>query len=495
MRIKSLGFSSAIAASLAAGVAATNAAPASAAQVAPAPTEAVTLSVGRGTLVRLASPMSDIFIADDKVADVQVRSPNQLYVFGKGPGETTVYATNKAGTVVWSSIVRVGPGLNSIGTMLKLAMPEAAITATPMNGMVLLTGTVGSPTDVAEAQNLVQAFVGKDTQVVSRIKAATPLQVNLQVKFAEVNRDVVKSLGVNLLTQDRTGGFVFGLSRADRAFATFNASDFGGTFNNVTDGRTTLNFAKRFLGLDVAAAIDLAESDGMAITLAQPNLTALSGETASFLAGGEIPIPVSQGNNQVTIEYKQYGISLAFTPTVLADGRISMRVRPEASQLSDAGAVTLNSFRVPALTTRRAETTVELGSGQSFVIGGLLSNTRNNSIDKAPILGDLPILGALFRSKNFNRSETELVIVVTPYLVKPVSANQVALPTDGYRTPTDFQQNILGQSFDGKTGEQRPMPRREPATPDQPTLGAVTPRPSEKQSAAAGSPNPGFSFN
>lgn len=508
MRIKSLGFSIAIAASLAAGVAATSAAPAGAAQIAPAPTEAMTLSVGRGQLVRLASPMSDVFIADDKVADVQVRSPNQLYVFGKGAGETTVYATNKAGAVIWSSIVRVGPGLNSIGTMLKLAMPEAAITATPMNGMVLLTGTVASPTDVAEAQNLVQAFVGKDTQVVSRIKAATPLQVNVQVKFAEVSREVLKSFGVNLLNRDNSGGFIFGIAQGSPgtiktltggldAGTGGTTGDTAFTFNQGSSG-TTLGAAGRLLGMDILGTLDLAENDGLAVTLAQPNLTAISGETASFLAGGEIPIPVSQGNNQVTIEYKQYGVSLAFTPIVLADGRISMRIRPEASQLSDAGAVTLSGFRVPALTTRRAETTVELGSGQSFVIGGLLSNSRNNSIDKAPLLGDLPILGALFRSKSFKRSESELVIVVTPYLVKPVSASQIALPTDGYRTPTEFQQNILGQTFDGKSGEQRPMPRKEPAAPDQPTLGAVAPRSSTKQTAAAGTagtPNPGFSFN
>lgn len=506
MRIKSLlnngAVGMALAAGLAMGLAASAPTPAIAATVAPQPTETLTLSVGRGQMVRLNAPMSDLFVADDKVADVQVRSSNQLYVFGKGAGETTVYATNKAGAVVWSSTVRVGSNLNSVGQMLKLAMPEAAIVATPMNGVVLLTGTVAAPADVEEAQRLAQAFVGEGTQVVSRLKTATPLQVNLQVKFAEVNRDVVKALGFNILSQDRSGGFLFGVGQANRNFATFSTDAVTGqrsvTFNTPTDGRTALNFAKHFLGLDVAAALDLAETDGMAVTLAQPNLTALSGETASFLAGGEIPIPVSQGNDQVTIEYKQYGISLAFTPTVLADGRISMRVRPEASQLSDAGAVTLNGFSVPALTTRRAETTVELGSGQSFVIGGLLANSRNNSLDKAPVLGDLPILGALFRSKNFKRSESELVIVVTPYLVKPISASQVALPTDGYRTPTDAQQNLLGQTFDGKSGDRRPMPRKEPAESPQPTLGANAPQAANKRTAKAdpaNAPSPGFSFN
>jgi pilus assembly protein CpaC len=214
---------------------------------------------------------------------------------------------------------------------------------------------------------------------------------------------------------------------------------------------TTLSGSGKLFGLDLLGSLDLAETDGLVTILAEPNLTALSGETASFLAGGEFPIPISQGNQSISIEYKQYGVGLAFTPVVLADGRISMRVRPEVSQLSDAGAVKLGGYTVPALTTRRAETTVELGSGQSLMIGGLLSNTTNNSIDKAPFLGDLPIIGSLFRSTQFKRDETELVIIVTPYLVRPVSG-QLALPTDGYRAPSDPQRVLEGQTFVGQSG-------------------------------------------
>src|SRR5206468_2711605 len=236
------------------------------------------------------------------------------------------------------------------------------------------------------------------------------------------------SMGVNLLSRDSSGGFSFGIGRGNPG--TFNSSG-GGTFNIGTTG-TTLGAVGHILGLNLLGTLDIAAQDGLATILAEPNLTALSGETASFLAGGEFPIPISQGNNAVSVEYKSYGVGLAFTPVVLADGRISMRVRPEVSQLSDAGAVTLGGYRVPALLTRRAETTVELGSGQSFMIAGLLQNTTNNSVDKTPLLGDLPILGALFRSTKFQRQETELVIVVTPYLVRPVST-QLALPTDGMR--------------------------------------------------------------
>jgi hypothetical protein len=187
---------------------------------------------------------------------------------------------------------------------------------------------------------------------------------------------------------------------------------------------------------DLLGALDAGENIGLVSTLAQPNLTALSGETAEFLAGGEFPIPLSQGLGATSIEYKKYGVSLAYTPTVLANGRISLRVRPEVSELSSEGAITLNTFTIPALTVRRTETTVELGSGQSFMIAGLLKNYSQNAIKKMPGAGDLPILGSLFRSTNYQKGETELVIVVTPYLVNPVNANDIKLPTDGFSAPT-----------------------------------------------------------
>ncbi|WP_239018139.1 type II and III secretion system protein family protein [Sphingomonas flavalba] len=523
----------AIAAALAAATIAASA-PLVAAPTTQAPTTTMDLSKGRGRLVNLSAPMSDLFVANDKVADVQVRSPRQLYIFGKDAGETTIYATAKNGAVVFSTNVRVGTNVETVDQMLALAMPDARIVVTPMNGLVLLTGTVANPDDAAEAERLVTAFVGEETQVVSRLRNATPLQVNLQVRIAEVNRDLVKEIGVNLLSRDTTGGFLFGVAQG-RSFGSIGNTDLSGLpqldassifglpsgslklpFDPTTGqfitkagtafdmaklglgaGKTSLGLAGRLFGLDIASALDLAETDGLVTTLANPNLTALSGETASFLAGGEIPIPISQGLNQVTIEYKQYGVSLAFTPTVLADGRISMRVRPEVSQLTSAGAVVLNNFSVPALTTRRAETTVELGSGQSFMIGGLLSATHNNSVDKAPGLGNLPILGALFRSTRFRRQETELMIIVTPYLVRPVSANQLALPTDGYKAPTDFERVILDKTFDGKTGEKRPSPTMAP-----PTTSTTVPPPVPAPQASAAGKNkqtgqaaaPGFSF-
>jgi pilus assembly protein CpaC len=229
--------------------------------------------------------------------------------------------------------------------------------------------------------------------------------------------------------------------------------------------------------------LNLAEKDGFVTTLAEPNLTALSGETASFLAGGEFPIPISQSLGAISIEYKQYGVGLAFTPVVLADGRISMRVRPEVSELSNEGAVRLNNYLVPALTTRRAETTVELGSGQSFMIAGLLRNHNTNDINKAPFLGDLPIIGALFRSTAFRRDETELVIIVTPYLVRP-SSGPLAAPTDGLRLPNDAQEVFMGQTFSGVGAVPTPDAAKFPGT----AAAVAAPAPAVAASTAA----PGF---
>lgn len=445
------------------------------------PTTEVALSIGRGELITTGEDVTDVWISNAAVADVDVTSARQIHLFGKTPGEATVFATTKSGHVAYATNVRVGKNENSLAQMLRLAMPEAAITATTMNGLVLLTGTVAQPSDSEEAERLVKALVGDNVTIVSRLKTATPLQVNLQVKIAEVSRSLAKSIQSNLTSVGSNGAVTQGRD--------FGAIGYGQIGNRTTPsvslkgfstGTTTLGFLGHLFGIDAAAAFDLAETDGLVTTLAEPNLTAQSGETASFLAGGEFPIPTSQTLGQVSIEYKQFGVSLAFTPTVLADGRISMRVRPEVSQLSSEGAVTLNGFSVPALTTRRIESTVEVGSGQSFMLGGLLQNSNTNSIQKAPGLGDVPVLGALFRSNGYRRNQTELVIIVTPYLVKPVSANEVALPTDGFKTPSDLRNFLLGQDFEGKSGAKRPVPR----------LGAPVTVPAGSPVGAALAPSP-----
>jgi pilus assembly protein CpaC len=487
-------FGSAVAALMAASIAGAGSTQAVAQTVSARPLNNVTLSAGTGRLVRLDGSMTDLFVANPAIADVQVRSANQLYIFGKAAGETTVYATNGAGKVVYSANVRVGNNIGSIDEMLRVAMPQSQIQVTPMNGFVLLTGTVAAPADVEDATRLTQAFVGDGTQVMTRLKTATPLQVMLQVKIAEVSRSLMKNVGVNLQALDSEGSTGIGFARG---------RDFINDEGKILQSGSTLAIFGNLLGADVAAALDLDENSGLVTTLAEPTLVALSGETASFLAGGEFPIPTAEGINGTSVEFKQFGVSLAFSPTVLEGGRISMRVRPEVSEISSQNAVKMNGFEIPSLSTRRTETTVELGSGQSFMISGLLSNNGNNSVERTPFLGNLPVLGALFRSNSFRRSETELVIVVTPYLVRPVNASQIALPTDGFRSSNDAERLLLDKQHNGRS-ESRPMPTMAPPQTVAPAIvtGAAVeaPRsngaPAQRTAALSqpAAPKPGFGF-
>ncbi|HUG46516.1 MAG TPA: type II and III secretion system protein family protein [Sphingomicrobium sp.] len=420
------------------------------------PTQQLVLSTGEGQMMTLPRSVASVWTSNPEVADVFVNSPRQINIFGKGSGEATVIATAADGSVVYGASVRVSQNIGNVNQVLRAAMPGTDITVTPVGQIAVINGTVSSPEEAAQAQAIVTSILnpGKkegdalDILPINRLRTAVPLQVTLKVKIAEVSRDLLKQVGMNLFSQDPSSGFKFGINQGS-GIVPASGSPF--SVANVLGIGTSLGAKGSLFGLDLIGALDLAETDGLVTTLAEPNLTALSGETASFLAGGEFPIPISQSLGSVSIEYKQFGVSLAFTPIVLADGRISMRVRPEVSELSEAGSIRLNGFDVPALTTRRAETTVELGSGQSFMLAGLLRNSNSNSITKAPFLGDLPIIGALFRSTKFRRQETELVIIVTPYLVRPVSG-RMALPSDGYRAPTDASRVFLGQSYEGVSG-------------------------------------------
>ena len=512
------------------------AAPAAQAQSVSRPANDINLSIGRGQLITVGGAMTDVFVANEAIADVQVKSQRQLYVFGKAGGETTVYASNAAGDIIWSANVRVGSNIESVDQMLRMAMPDAKIAVSTMGtGTFLLTGTVGAPEDAAEAQRLVNAYVGKEANVISRLKMATPLQVNLQVRFAEVSRTLVKTLGTNLTTIDGTGGFKFGVMQGRVIGTNVNADPLApfsvglktsrdlidpttgqvvktitGTQVSPLNASNTLAGMGKLFGMNILGALDAGETAGLVTTLAQPNLTALSGETADFLAGGEYPIPISQGLGTTSIEYKRFGVSLSYTPTVLANGRISLRVRPEVSELSSQGSIQLNGFEVPALTVRRTETTIELGSGQSFMIAGLMSNNAQNTVQKLPGAGDVPILGSLFRSTSFKRGETELVIVVTPYLVNPVDANDIKLPTDGYQNPNDIERVLGNMDAGGKSGGDRPKPSAAPKAADGPKVGdldlpalpeAAKPEGKAKRSkktrtaAASQEVGPGFSLN
>lgn len=495
------------------------------------PESRVSIAVGRGKLITLPAPIEDVFIADDDIADVQVRSQRQIYIFGKAGGQTSFYATSASGKVVYSAEVSVGAEISSIDQMLNLAMPDAKIAVSTTNNFVLLTGTIADPDDAEEAENLVQAYVGGTTRVVSRLKTATPMQVNLKVRFAEVSRSLSKNINGNVVTRDTTNGFQFGVSRGTTAgtITDFDTSGFpnldastlfglpagsislpfnpatgqfvtqGGTaFNfNQTSGLDTITAAGRLFGLDIATALDVSEQIGLATTLASPNLTTISGETANFLAGGRFPIPISTGLGEISVTYQEFGVSLSYTPTVLSNGRISIRVKPSVSEISSNGAVQLNGFEIPAITTREAETTVELGSGESFMIAGLMQNTYNSNISKTPGLADVPILGNLFKSDGYRKNETELMIVVTPYLVKPVDDSQIVLPTDGFKQANDFERVVMNRHSSNGTGD-RPKPSVAPPVASGPALSSLAPpanAKTAKKSKKSGGAAPGFSFD
>ncbi|MBK8373535.1 type II and III secretion system protein family protein [Sphingorhabdus sp.] len=472
----------------------------------------IVLSLGRNRAINLPSPVTDVVVTDPNIADVRVVSAKQIYILAKGPGETTISASDASGRSIYSAIVRVGSNLESLDQMMALAMPDAKVNIATMNGAVLLTGSVRQPEDIMEAERLVQAFVGSGTQVVSRLKTATPMQVNLQVRIAEVSRSISKDISSNFNSRDNDGpggnGFLFAPSRgrkvADIASSTNPDGSTTTSFNFATPGSgNTLSMAKHLLGIDLAVGLDFAERTGLATTLAQPNLTTISGETARFQAGGQFPFPSSSGLGTTGFEFKNFGINLEYTPTVLSDGRILLRVRPEVSDISSQSALRVNGVEVPSIITRNAETTVELGSGQSFMIAGLLSNTTSASVDKFPGLGDVPILGTLFKSNGWKRNETELVIVVTPYLVKPVSESEIKLPTDGYKAPTDLERLLLNRMVSKEEGvDARPMPTVGPDAPKGPDFGSVNANPpkiskaSAKPAAArAANAGPGFSFD
>lgn len=389
---------------------------------------ALDLEVRQGKLVRLERPAASVFVADPDIADVQAHSASLVYVFGRRAGVTTLFAVDGDENLLFSSVVTVEHPVTRMRQVIQSLGLASSVDVRSIDGGILLAGDVADPATAEDLRELVTQFVGENEVVLNRLSIRAPTQVNLRVRVAEMSRDVTKIFGISWDNALAFGDFALGLSTG-RPFAAANTVSGSFENDNVT----------------IDGVIDALEREGLVTVLAEPNLTALSGETASFLAGGEFPVPVGTENNDIQIEFKQFGVSLSFTPTVLSRNRIGLRVRPEVSDLSENGAITLQNIVIPALATRRAETTVELGSGQSFAIGGLISNSTRNSLEKVPGIGDLPILGTLFRSTSFRQRETELVIIVTPYLVEPRAERNFALPTDGFRPPTQLELILDGR--------------------------------------------------
>jgi pilus assembly protein CpaC len=409
------------------------------------PTEAPTMQIelNKGTMVRLKGPATTVFVANPEIADIQVKSPTQIYVFGKKPGETSLYATDERDVVLLNTIVRVTHEYPRLQEALRRVAPGSQLVFSSVGDNIVISGTARNAGEIQEARRIAGAHLNNPDRVVVQANIDAPSQVLLRVRVIEAQRQALKRVGINWESVGRFGSFALGL--ATPTDIAFDATS-GSLLRMGAPSGGLLNIRNQGTNRDINGVVDLLATENFISILAEPNLVALSGETASFLAGGEFPVVTTSGLNQVTVNYKQFGVSLAFTPTIYGDGRVNLKVRPEVSQLSTQGQVVLNGFTIPALTTRRAETTVELGSGQSFMIGGLIQNTASQDIQKLPGLGDIPILGALFRSDAFQRNETELVILVTPYIVKPSSGRMMG-PNDGYVPPNDSDRYLYGRTY------------------------------------------------
>lgn len=382
----------------------------------PAPSETVQLSVGEGRILRFAAPVESVFVADNAVADIRIVSPGVAYVFGKTDGQTNLIALDAQQASQGSVGVSVRP---PISTALRQHNPDNQVQVRSQGKRLLADGAVA---DIDSAIELNALLVSSAAPGVPPINAATyngSPQVNIRVRFAEVSREQLLRYGVNWNALINSGSFSFGLITG----GPLASSAVAGATNLLSAG-----FNSSSASVDVL--LDALQSNGFLEILAEPNITALSGQTASFLAGGEIPVPVPVGNQLIGIDYKSFGVSLQFTPTLLPNKRIGLQVRPEVSSLSTTSQVQISGFSVPSFQVRRADTRVEVGSGQTFAIAGLFQRSSSQDIDKLPLLGDVPVLGNLFRSKRFQRSETELVILITPYIVEPVADRSLATPLD-----------------------------------------------------------------
>ncbi len=404
-----------------------------------AESDALTLAVDRAEKLTLPESADTVFVANPDVADVQVLSPVSIMVYGRRPGTTSLSATRKDGTLILQRKIIVDKDLGKLQDVLTGMLPR--IRALPVPGGIVLSGKATSSAEAADAQRIAKKFLSRDRdEVINRLKVAGAEQIQLRVRVAEVSKTVNKIFGINWDALSVASNFTLGL---------VSGSSF---YNSTTGVMSRVGENNALMGgyqgrrIRINGLIDALADDGLIALLAEPNLTAKSGETATFLSGGEFPIPVPQQNGAIGIEYKPYGVALSFTPTVIGGDRISIHVRPEVSELTSVGSITLQSISIPALITRRAETTIELGSGQSFAIGGLIRSTQNNDISKFPFLGDLPVLGALFRSTQFQNAQSELVIIVTPYIVRPSSA-PLATPTDGYAPANDIERILTGTTF------------------------------------------------
>ena len=410
----------------------------------------IAVPVNKSQVIRSDRPYARALIGNPEIADVLPLTDESLYVLGKATGTTSLTLYDRANNLIAVVDVVVGPDVISLRRQLSELMPVDEVGARISNDSIVLEGIVSSAPAADRAVQLAETYApGK---VVNLLAIGSAQQVMLEVRFSEVSRSALKDLGVSWFVGSDAGK----LGGAIGSGAGVVGSN-PPTLGAIVDSFGVVQRAFRALGSDFQVTLNALETKGALTTLAEPTLVALSGETASFLAGGEFPVPVAQSasggeegvGTAITVEWKPFGVSLAFTPTVLADGVINLVVAPEVSSIDPTASIEINNLTIPGLQTRRAKTVVELRDGESFMMAGLLRRDFQTTVRQFPILGSIPIIGSLFRSSGFNRNETELVIIVTPRLVRPVPAGTLKEPTDRVAMPNEADLFLLGRTDTG----------------------------------------------
>jgi len=417
------------------------------------------LSVGKSLVLDLPVAVTRASLANPEIADALVLSPKQLYVTGKSAGVTnlTLWQDNQKIFSIFD--VEVAPDLTRLKEQIhQLLQEEKDVRVTASQDRVTLSGKVSNTGNLSQVLALAESYAPK--KVTNLLEVGGIHQVMLEVRVAEMNRELLRRLGLNV---NYVRGNDFGVSALNNLTTLVKPSDAplaaaGGPFGIALSQAINALFRIQNGSATWTGFVDALKQHNLVKVLAEPTLIALSGREASFLAGGEFPIPVPQALGVVTIYYKSFGVGLVFTPTVLSPNKINMTVTPEVSDLDFANAISIQGFLIPSITTRRASTTIELADGQSFAIAGLLRDTVREQISKFPVLGDIPILGALFRSSSFQKNETELIIIVTPHLVKPLDLAKQTLPTGQFIEPNDLEFYLMGQTEGSSPGPQMLSP-------------------------------------
>lgn len=460
----------------------------------------ITLGVGRSMMIQFPMELRDVMVADPSKVDAIVQTSDRVFLIAKGAGQTNAFFFDSQGNQIMSLEIAIGSDLGGLDNLLKKLLPASNIKTDLAGSAIVLAGSVRTPGDASRAVDIATQFAqanknltgaaysyssqsqggittttgtvnsnrdaASEKKVINLLTIEGDDQVMLKVTVAEVQRSVLKQFGINFASQFSVGPFNFApmtsnnfpitgaaLGQLNKAGVAAGNAPAGSapcaTIIPQTANPNYLNSQGIAGGFSAGGSclsymLQSMERDGLVRTLAEPNLTAVSGESAKFLAGGEYPVPVSSSNGAIGITFKEYGVGVAFTPTVISEGRISLKIDTQVSELSNDGALVIAGAQIPSLTKRSALSTVELPSGGSIVMAGLLSDTTRQNIDGTPGLKDMPILGTLFSSKDYQKSETELVIIVTPILVRPTAVSNLAKPSDGLAPASDLKTNFLG---------------------------------------------------